>query len=331
MKKIGLPLLLFLSLLSCATQQKYVYEQYLMNTIFEITLYSAKSPDQVKSIADQAFEEIRRIEKKYSSWTPGTHIYQLNQQKKLLLDEEDSFILKECLEMADLSEGSFDVTVLPLMGVWGFRDKNYHVPSQAEIDQALLKVNVRKNLIVENNQATLLHDAMIDLGGILKGYAVDKAVQLIRKKGISAGIVNAGGNLLAFGAKTGQTYWTIGIRHPRREGDLWAVYQIDPDTAMATSGDYERFFILDGKRYAHIMDPVLGRPVANDVISVSVVHPSAMYTDGLSTTLFVMGIKRGLAFAEKNKLPVLFIFEKDGKMGYTNSSYWEKEKMELIP
>lgn len=323
--------LMLTGLWSCAAGPRHSFTQFHMNTEFEITVYSRLPGLQVQSRVQAAFNEVRRIEARYSSWTPGTRVYQLNQQKSLPLEEEDRLILQKCLEMAEISGGCFDVTVLPLMGAWGFRDKKYRIPSPAELQSALKRVNVRQNLVLGSEEARLLNDAMLDLGGILKGYAVDRAVQVLKEQGFSAGIVNAGGNLLAFGSKSPREPWIIGIRHPRRPQDLFAAYAIGPDTAFATSGDYERFFMLNGVRYHHIMDPISGHPVSNSIVSVTVIHPSAFMTDGLSTSLFVMGITKGLAFAEDQQLPVLFIYEQNGSLKYTNSSRWLASDMQLMP
>ncbi len=327
--KTKISLVLLAVLISSCSQQslkKYSYQQFMMDTIFEITVYSPYTSDKTLSKVNHAFSVLKDVEKNYSSWTPGTLVYRLNHDKQVSLGPEDYFILNQSQEIGALTGGRFDISVLPLMGVWGFRDKKYRIPSEAEIRAADLKVDIAHNLVLTPSNATLLNDAMLDLGGILKGYAVDKAVKDLQDQGISVGIVNAGGNLKAFGSKPDKSPWIIGIRHPRKEGELLATYEIPSDMAIATSGDYERFFFLDGVRYHHIMDPVTGRPVANNVISVSILNESTLMTDALATALFVMGIKDGLAFAEKNKLGVFLIYEKQGKLGTTNSSSWDLNK-----
>lgn len=182
------------------------------------------------------------------------------------------------------SEGAFDLTVGILAEIWGFRSKSYRIPERQEISRALNFVGLEK-IVEEEDQLVVPEGVVIDWGGIAKGWALDQAFQALQKEGISRGFINAGGDLICFGKNPDNQAWRIGIKHPRESGFL-GVLEIS-DLAVATSGDYQRYFEIKGIRYHHIFDPRTGFP-ARGKQSVTVIGPQAAICDALATALFVL-------------------------------------------
>ncbi|MDH5175012.1 MAG: FAD:protein FMN transferase, partial [Elusimicrobiota bacterium] len=183
----------------------------------------------------------------------------------------------------------------PLWKIWKFEGENLEVPEKVEIERALKLVNYHK-MILKSDKISFAEKGMgIDLGGIAKGYAVDAAVRVLKKENINSAMVNAGGDIYVLGRKQGKP-WRIGIRHPRREGEILGTIEVE-DRAIVTSGDYERFFFSEGKRYHHIINPKTGYP-ADECQSVTIVAKETTFADGLATGIFVLGPSEGMALIE---------------------------------
>jgi len=181
------------------------------------------------------------------------------------------------------SEGRFDVSVAPLSRLWGFRSRSYAVPDKREILKTLTRIGLDR--IKSSPEGLMIPDGMeLDWGGVAKGFGIDRAVQRLRRNNISRGFLNAGGDLFCWGENPEEKDWRIGIQHPRREGFL-GVLTIT-GVGAATTGDYQRFFIENGKRYHHVFDPKTGYP-AQGKQSVTVIGPKTLLCDALSTALFV--------------------------------------------
>ncbi|NPV00597.1 MAG: FAD:protein FMN transferase [Brevinematales bacterium] len=324
MDRISIILLILFSLLSCGAQERYEYRQFLMDTVFEVIIYTDKPKSEADSAVNGMFAMLGAMELKYSIAISNSSIATLNREKAIDADPEMMRVFSNTLAMSEWTSGAFDPTIYPVVKLWGFYSGEHHIPAPGAVKFALKPVGYKKIALL-GEKIALPADTFVDLGGILKGYAVDRGVDFLKNAGILNGIVNAGGNLKVFGAKPDKTPWAIGIRHPRKEGEIIAVIYTIPgkEISVATSGDYERYFIEDGVRYHHIMSPFTGYPVRNGVVSVSVLDPSAMLTDGLSTSIFVMGLRDGMEFAEKNALPVMIIIETNGQLIEFKSAKWK--------
>ena len=202
------------------------------------------------------------------------------------------------------SGGAFDITVFPLIKLWGFYEDTQHVPGEEELKRVLEQVDYH-NLSVKNGTLYKQHaPVMIDLGGIAKGYAVKEAVRVLKADGISSALIDAGGDIYALGMINGKP-WKVGIRNPRGEGVI-GVLEIS-DLSVVTSGDYERFFEQDGVRYHHLLDPKTGYP-ARGLTSVTVVSADPALADAWSTALFVSGKEKGIELAERiPQIEALFV------------------------
>ena len=230
------------------------------------------------------------VEVRLSSWRDDSEVGRLNAAPADTVLPV-SLWLSECLRVGEAlhrgSGGAFDLTAYPLMRLWGFRGGEGRLPSQAEVDSA--RALMDRYVFDAANRTIVKQDARcrFDLGGIAKGFAVDRAVANLKELGISAALIDLGGNLYALGKPQGRDAWTIGVRDPRDRDRLLATFSTW-HRAVASSGSYERFVEIDGRRYGHIMNPATGRP-AEGLLGTTVIHPSATLCDGLSTTLFVAG------------------------------------------
>lgn len=311
----------------CTTQsksKKHVYQEFEMDTMFQITVFSDKAKFIIDRTVQQGFKIITRLKKRYGATDENSLVYKLNNDKTITADTETKRIFKQAYNYAKQTGGAFEPTILPIMKLWGFPTRKYRVPTSDEINQTLTRVGYA-NIII-GDTISLSNNAGFDPGGILKGYAVDRVVEFFKLKGIKSGIVNAGGNLRVFGTKPNAKPWGIGIRHPRDATNIIDAVYTKQEIAIATSGDYERFFIVEGQRYHHIMSPKTGKPIQNGVVSVSVLADNAEATDALSTALFVMGLQDGLAYANKHKIPAMFVMEIDGNLEKRYSDFWVGKK-----
>ncbi len=238
------------------------------DTICEVNLFCL--PYQFES----AEKEIRRVFSEIElSFSPRATDF----SSPLVLD-----LFEKSRQVFASSGGYFDITVAPLSRIWGFQTKAYNLPKEEEIKKTLNSVGMNK--IREAQGKLILQPGMaLDWGGIAKGLGVDMAFRSLKNMGISRGFINAGGDLYCWGKNPENTSWKIGIKHPRRQGFLGVLYI--SDLAVATSGDYQRYFERDGVRYHHIFNPYTGYPV-QDKQSVTVIGPQTLFCDALSTALF---------------------------------------------
>jgi len=224
-------------------------------------------------------------------------------------------LLEESVLLSELTKGSFDITIYPLWKIWKFEGESVEMPDEEEIEKELQLVNY-KNIIIENGKIKFIKRGIgIDLGGIAKGYAVDAAIKVLKDKNINSAIVNAGGDMYVLGRKQGKP-WRIGIRHPRREGEILGTIKVE-DKAIVTSGDYERFFFSGGKKYHHIINPKTGYP-ADECQSVTIVAKEATFADGLATGIFVLGPEEGMALIESLEGVEGVIVNKEGEVSVSS-------------
>ncbi len=326
MLRFGLAAFFLVFFMSCGkgSYQKYNYDRFVMNTVFQIVIYTDRGQAAADQLAEESYRLIVSLEDKYSAFLSNSVVFQANKNGRIdVLDTETEKLLAEALKVSEETGGAFDITVYPLMRLWGFYSEEYRMPDRTKIRDVLQRVGY-SNVILSSNEAVLSNGVQLDLGGLVKGYTVDRVVGLLTQKGVASGIVNAGGNLRIFGLKPDQNPWKIGIRHPRVLGEFYLTNETTNALAISTSGDYEQYFLSGGKRYHHILNPKTGFPVDNGVVSVSVRNASAARADIISTALFVMGVEKGLAYAESNRIAALFILERNGKLWDTNSSEWFK-------
>lgn len=284
-----------------------------MGTLIEITIVG-EDEEAANKAALQAFQEIRRIEHLMSPWIDSSDVTRINQsagKEGVKVSPETLKVVKKAKEISELSEGGFDITVGPLTQLWRMARERGIPPSAEELKQKLDLVNFRNVMIDQEEKVFLKKRGMaIDLGGIAKGYAVDRAFELLNSLGYKNLIVNAGGDLRVGGLKLDQP-WSIGIRDPRSSEKIMALVSVS-DAAIATSGDYEKFFIYQGKRYHHIFNPKDGLP-SDGCQSVTIVCKEGMMADALATAIFVLGPEKGYSLCQKLEGVDCLIVDKEGK------------------
>jgi thiamine biosynthesis lipoprotein len=296
----GIFVLIALALSSAGMQRLWIEAEggvvrgrgFAMDTTVSITVAS-EDTQKAREAVKAAFDEILRVERLLSHTDEISEIYALNHAgvRWINLSPETVRVVKKSLYYAELSDGHFDPTVKPLVELWMKQVKSWgRLPTTAELADALAKVGWQGLVVDENNgRARFLREGMeITLGGIAKGYAVDRACEVLAESGVSQGLVDIGGDIRAFGEKS----WSVAIQHPRREFEWLGVIELE-NAAVATSGDYRRFFLLLGEvRVHHILDPKTGQP-ADTCMSVTIVTENCIDADALSTSVFVLGPERG--------------------------------------
>ena len=272
--------------------QKETTQLYRNNRILMGTFWEVASAHQEASLI--VFTEASRIENLLSKYRKDSEISQLNQNGRLKVSPDTFYIIKKSKEFWQLSAGAFDITVAPLVDLWGFTNQKHNLPNEELIKAALKLVGSDKIILHENDSVIefKLHGMKIDLGAIAKGFAIDCAVRKLKEKNINSCLINAGGQVYALGDKSGQP-WKIAIQNHRKR-EIAATLELK-DASVSTSGDYEQFFLRNGKRYCHIIDPKTGHPVENGINSVTIVADSALEADCLSTAVFVLGKEKSAA------------------------------------
>jgi thiamine biosynthesis lipoprotein len=286
----------------------------LMGTYVEITLTGDE--DTARKTAHRVFQELKRVER-VTSFHERSDLTQLNRKADngaVPVSEELFDLIKEAVRYAKQTDGAFDPTVGALSSLWRFSAGEPVLPTAQQVKKALETVGWRSlELNEESHKVKIEKQGMtVDLGAIAKGYALDRAGEIVRGSGAPGGLVNAGGDVLVVGGKAPGIPWKIGVQDPRDPQGLIAVAELT-DCAVVTSGDYERFFERDGTRYHHILDPRTGYP-ARGVRSVTIVSPSATEADALATAVFVMGAEKGLDLINARQGVEGFIIDANGKV-----------------
>jgi len=297
----------FALLYGCQNRQLYKDNRLLMGTFVEVT-----SPH--KEAAGIVFTEIKRLENLLSKYNPDSEISKLNKSGSLEVSPEAFYIIKKSKEFWQKSNGAFDITMGPLVDLWGFTDKKYRLAKEEEIKRALELIGSDKIILnTDNNMVEFGIPGMkLDLGAIAKGYALDCAVNELKKSGIKSCLINAGGQVYCLGDKFAKP-WKIAIKDPRGRSAIGHLNL--KDRSVATSGDYEQYFIKDNLRYCHILNPKTGYPASSGILSVTVIADNGLTADALATAIFVLGKAKGEALAKQfPHVEVRIAEENEGKV-----------------
>ena len=276
---------------------------FLLGTQVQIQIScSPERGPEAKNAIRAARDEIKRLESLLSPYIPESDVSRINRNahhKSVKVSPETFRIIQKACSISEMTGGAFDITFAAVAELWNLDPENPRIPSENEIEKRLKLVDYSKIILNEKKiSVTFTEPGMkIDLGGIAKGSIVDTAVELIRNRGFTDALVNAGGDIFASGKNRFGKPWKIGVRHPRKGEDFITKLEVS-NRAVVTSGDYERMVMIDGMRYHHILDAATGKP-AEKCISVTVVAPEAETADALSTALFVMGPEKGIEFIEE--------------------------------
>lgn len=289
--------------------QKYTNTDFAMDTVISETLYTT-GEDLTLSIGNQ----LRELESDLLSWTEETsQISKLNAAagETTEISKELAGYLETIFQLAEDSDGAFDPTLGKVIRLWDITGEDPHVPEQTELDELLENVGYDK-VTLEGTKITLEKDVTLDLGAAGKGIGCDVITDFLKdKKEISGMLLNLGGSsVMTYGEKPDGSAWKVAVTDPRDpEGEYLGAISLHGSEFLSTSGDYERYFEEDGKRYHHILDPKTGYPVWNGMASVTVVCDSGLLADGLSTACFVLGVEKASALLEKYNADGAFVDE----------------------
>ena len=287
-----------------------------MGTTYNIKVVSTLEQVQELKLQDKIDAVLKQVNQEMSTYIPDSEISLFNKSNSLESFEVSSGfarVLKESIRLGELSEGKLDITVGPLVNLWGFgpEQRPEKAPNNELLEAMLTRIGLKNLHLVGNQLSKDIPNLYVDLSTTAKGYGVDVVAELLEANGIVNYLVEIGGEMRLKGFKHTGELWAIAIEKPILDpsGEQRAIHQIviPKDNAVATSGDYRNYFEADGQRFSHIIDPATGKPIDHNLVSVTVIDPSSMTADGLSTTLMVMGAEDGMAFAVKNNLAALFI------------------------
>ena len=290
---------LFILLTSCGHEPLYQSQSYVFGTLVDISIYGESEP-RARELANHVQQEFQRLHDSLHAWKEGSDLTRLNTafahgETPVPVSPELAQIIQDATALSTRSSELFNPAIGNLIKLWGFqRDEYSPVPIDPDAIDALVKQAPRmSDIVVEHGTAYSKNPAVrLDLGGYAKGYALDKAAAYLRQQGVKNALINIGGNIIALG-QHGDHPWRVGIQHPRKPGPI-AMLDLPDGWAIGTSGDYQRYFELDGKRYCHIIDPRTGYP-AQGVQAVTVIVPkgslAGTLSDVASKPAFIAGVK----------------------------------------
>ena len=306
----------------------------LLHTVVEIKAWG----NQADTAIEEAFAEMERVNSLLNNYDPASEISKINRNAggaAVSVSPETMDALKSTIKFCDMTGGALDITIGPLLRLWGFGKDEVGLsgkePSQLKIQKAKALVNYREIELVDQVTGTRGQSTVrlkkkgmwIEVGSFSKGFVADKAIAVLKTRGIRNALVIAGGTVCAMGHKPDGSLWQIGVQHPRKQGRLLTVVSLK-DASISTSGDYEIFYKKNGKRRAHIIDPRTGEPVSH-MESVSIIAADGMTSDGLDTGIFVLGPKKGVALVNSLKGVEALIISEGGKA--TFSKGWPQKNI----
>jgi thiamine biosynthesis lipoprotein len=322
-----MPILIFcLTLVSSCRESVHKVSRPLLGTIINLTIVA--DTETASKAAEQAFKEIERIEFLMSPYRESSDIFRINTdawREPVRVSGEVFSLVKRAVRIWSESDGAFDVTFASMSGLWNFKKKGFVPPSIGAIRSRLALVGSHL-LALDESKSTVAftkRGTRVGLGAIAKGYAVNRAVLKLKGLGLDSAIVEAGGDLQVLGDKFGKP-WMTGLRHPRKQS-LLLTLTLQHGDSIATSGDYERFTIYQGKRYHHIIDPRTGYP-ADTLVSVSVISKDPVISDSYATAIFVMGMKKARQFLRRHGEIQVIIMDCDMKV-YISEALKERVKL----
>lgn len=270
---------------------------FFLNTLINITLYGEHSDENFEDI----FNIIKRYENILSKTIETSDIYKINSSSgisAIKVSDETMNVIDKSIYFSDISFGKFDITIGPIVDSWGIGTENERIPSEDEISEKLKFVNYKKIQINDSENTVFLpeKEMKIDLGGIAKGYIGDRIIEYIKSQNIQGALVNLGGNILVVGdSGKNNGDWNIGVQDPFSDRGSYLGIITLSEGSIVSSGDYERFFVEDGKKYHHIFDTSTGFPVDNEISGVTIFSSYSVDGDALSTSIFALGIEDGIA------------------------------------
>lgn len=300
---------------------KLTKEIYAMDTIMDITIYGFQkdgkyiSETELGDVMNQAVELIHHLEDLFSVTEPDSDISKVNAAngKPVTVSDETYDLLQKCLHYSDITYGLFDISIYPLVKLWGFTTGEYHVPTEEEIRGIQGDIDYKKIQLSNENSVQIQVGMQIDLGAAAKGYLSQKLMALFRENGVESAVVSLGGNVQTIGKKEDGSPYTIGLVDPADGTSIYGTLEVE-DRAVITSGIYQRYFEKNGKTWHHIMDKRTGKPADNDLASVTVVTEDGTTGDALATALYVMGEEKAVEYQKNHPEIQIILIRKDGSL-----------------
>lgn len=294
-----------------SAQTEFSRTIFAMDTEMSLKAYGMHSASAVNAAAD----EINRLDRLFDRGSEKSEVYRVNSNGSATVSEDTAELVTRSLEISQKTDGAFDISIAPIMDMWGFYTKEYKVPDEAELKKAMDSVGY-DNISVADGVVSVANGAKTDLGGIAKGYLSDRIKEIFKENGVKSGIVSLGGNVYAIGTKPNGSKWRVAIQDPMNTKRYIGSVSVS-DTAVITSGGYQRYFVENNVIYHHIIDPKTGYPANSGLLSVTIVGEDAALADGLSTALFVMGLEKGSDYWQAHDgFDVVFVTD-DGKLHIT--------------
>ena len=280
------------------------------------TFMSVRAYTRDETVLTLVEGEILRLEGLFSVTKSGSDICNINTNGAAKVDPSTLELVSSALGLCGRTDGALDLSVYPLVALWGFTTGENRIPSTDEINNKLQYVDYR-NVQIGENIVNILPGMQIDLGAVAKGYTGDRICRILSDHGVESAVVNLGGNVQTIGKRADGALWRVGIKNPFDVENNLMVIEVE-NKAVVTSGNYERFFIGDdGKRYCHIIDPKTGMPSDNGIVSMTIIGESGLLCDGLSTALFVMGEEKAIKFWQNSDDFEMIFVTSEGRIGIT--------------
>lgn len=286
-----------------------IKETYSLGTIIQLKVYGRRA----EKATEEAIEKLNEIDNKMSAFKDYSEISKINTyagKEPQIVSKDTYFVIKKAVEYCSLSEGAFDITIRPLVNLWGIGRAEARVPGSNEIEKSRELVNYKDIVLNKKNNSIFLKNEKqeIDVGGIAKGYAADEVKNILMKNNIKNAIIDLGGNVFALGKKEDGTPWRVGIQDPLKSRGEFVGVITAINKSIVTSGNYEKYFIQEGKTFHHIINPSTGYPSESDIISVTIISDYSIDGDGLSTGVYIMGLHKAIRLIERiNGVDAIFI------------------------
>ena len=290
--------LMLLSFTSCENQKELTRDFTAMNTLISIRVFGVSNEENEKAMT-LFTDKINELSILFDANNEKSDVKEINNSdENCRVSSYTAGIIKKSLVASKNTDGYFDITIMPVLKLWGFDNGLYGVPKSENILKALKNVSY-KNISVKGDTVTKLPGTEVALGGIAKGYIGDELLKIADECNVNA-IISLGGNIVLCGDNSGKGYYTVGVKNPLNQNELLCTFESVGNKSVVTSGAYERYFEKDGKTYHHIIDTSTGYPSDSDLLSVSVIGEDGAFCDAYSTALFSMGKEKAVAFAEEN-------------------------------
>lgn len=301
---------ILINLCACGFSGEETVNITAMNTLITIRVFGNSREENERAIA-LFKEKITEFENLFDANVKTSDVAIINSSKiGAEVEESTAQIIKKSLKASEMTNGAFDITIMPVLKLWGFDNGKYGVPSEDEIKSSLANVGYNR-ISVSGNLVIKEENTEISLGAIAKGYLGDELLKIATENRVNA-IISLGGNIVLCGDNNGKDSWTVGVKNPHGSESLACSFDCFGDVSVVTSGAYERYFEKNGKTYHHIIDTKSGKPAESDLLSVTVIGKDGAMCDAFSTALFALGYKKAVAFAkENNDFSYVFITDKN--------------------